>query len=112
MKKARLVSDQGHRKSLIRNQVAALILNGGIETTEAKARTIGPVAEKMITLGKRGDLAARRQAAAFLNNPAAVKHLFEEVAPRYANREGGYTRIMRVGVRRGDAATIARIELV
>jgi large subunit ribosomal protein L17 len=112
VKKSRLASTHGHRKSLIRNQVAALILNGRIRTTETRAKAIRPVAEKLITLGKQGDLAARRQAAAVLNNPAAVKHLFEEVAPKYAERQGGYTRILRVGVRRGDAAPIAQIELV
>lgn len=112
MKKARLAGRHGHRKSLIRNQVAALILNGRIRTTETRAKAIRPVAEKLITLGKQGDLAARRQAAAVLNHPAAVKHLFEEVAPKYAERDGGYTRILRVGVRRGDAAPISQIELV
>lgn len=112
MKQSRLARNQGHRKSLIRNQVASLLLNGRIQTTETKAKAIGPVTEKMITLGKQGDLAARRQAAAFLNHPEAVKHLFEEVAPKYADRDGGYTRILRVGVRRGDAAPISRIELV
>lgn len=99
-------------KSLIRNQVASLFLHGKIQTTDTKARVIGPVAEKLITLGKQGDLAARRQAAAYLNHPEAVKKLFEEVAPKYADRNGGYTRILRVGVRRGDAAPISRIELV
>lgn len=112
MSKVRLSRPQGHRKALIRNQVASLFLHGRIKTTEVKAKAIQPVAEKLITLGKRGDLAARRQAAAYLNHPAAVKQLFEEIAPRYADRQGGYTRVLRVGVRRGDAAPLAMIELV
>lgn len=112
MSKVRLSRSQGHRKSLIRNQVASLLLHGRIQTTEVKAKVIRPVAEKMITLGKQGDLAARRQAAAFLNHPEAVAKLFDEVAPKYAERKGGYTRILRVGLRRGDAAPISLIELV
>jgi len=88
------------------------VLHGRIETTEAKAKSIKPLADKMVTLGKRGDLAARRQAAAFLLDPAAVKKLFDEVAPRYADRNGGYTRIIKTGVRRGDAAPLAIIEWV
>jgi len=88
------------------------VLHGRIETTEAKAKSIKPLADKMVTLGKRGDLAARRQAAAFLLDPAAVKKLFDEVAPRYADRNGGYTRIIKTGVRRGDAAPMAIIEWV
>jgi len=89
-----------------------LVLHGKIETTEAKAKSIKPLADKMVTLGKRGDLAARRQAAAFLLDPAAVKKLFDEVAPRYSDRNGGYTRIIKTGVRRGDAAPMAIIEWV
>lgn len=112
MSRKRLSRRQGHLQSLIRNQVASLFLHGKIHTTDAKARQIAPVAEKMITLGKQGDLAARRQAAAYLNHPEAVKKLFEEVAPKYKDRDGGYTRILRIGVRRGDAATISRVELV
>ncbi|HBG09652.1 MAG: 50S ribosomal protein L17 [Limnochordia bacterium] len=102
----------GHRRALLRNQVTSLVLHGKIETTEAKAKSIKPLADKMVTLGKRGDLAARRQAAAFLLDPAAVKKLFDEVAPRYSDRNGGYTRIIKTGVRRGDAAPMAIIEWV
>jgi len=112
MKKRRLSRSQGHRKALIRNQVAALLVHGSIKTTEAKAKAIRPVAEKMITLGKKGDISARRQAAAYLNHPEAVSKLFEEVGPKYAEREGGYTRILRVGMRRGDATPISMVELV
>ncbi|NLM42229.1 MAG: 50S ribosomal protein L17 [Firmicutes bacterium] len=112
MRLRKLGRTSGHRKALLRNQVTSLVLHGRIETTEAKAKSIKPLADKMVTLGKRGDLAARRQAAAFLLDPAAVKKLFDEVAPRYADRNGGYTRIIKTGVRRGDAAPMAIIEWV
>jgi large subunit ribosomal protein L17 len=88
------------------------VLHGRIETTESKAKSIKPLADKMVTLGKRGDLAARRQAAQFLLDPAAVKKLFDDIAPRMAERNGGYTRIIKTGVRRGDAAPMAIIEWV
>jgi len=103
---------QGHRKALLRGLVAAVVKHGKIETTEGKARAAKPLVEKMITLGKRGDLHARRQAAAFLADPEAVKKLFEEVAPRYAERNGGYTRLLKLGPRRGDAAPMSILELV
>ncbi|HPT83318.1 MAG TPA: 50S ribosomal protein L17 [Limnochordia bacterium] len=112
MRLRKLGRRSGHRRALLRNQVTSLVLHGRIETTEAKAKSIKPLADKMVTLGKRGDLAARRQAAAFLLDPAAVKKLFDEVAPRYADRNGGYTRIIKTGVRRGDAAPMAIIEWV
>ncbi len=102
----------GHRKALLRGQVTSLVLHGQIETTVAKAKSIKPLADKMVTLGKRGDLAARRQAAAFLLDPVAVQKLFDDVAPRMAERNGGYTRIIKTGVRRGDAAPMAIIEWV
>jgi len=89
-----------------------VIAKGRITTTEAKARAVRPVVEKMITLGKRGDLHARRQAAAFLMDKSVVKKLFDEIAPRYAERQGGYTRIVKIGPRRGDAAPMSIIELV
>ncbi|HLS91586.1 MAG TPA: 50S ribosomal protein L17 [Limnochordia bacterium] len=103
---------QGHRKALLRSLVASVLLHGRIETTEGKARAAKPLVDKMITLGKRGDLHARRQAAAFLNNPEAVRKLFEEVAPRYRDRNGGYTRLLKLGPRRGDAAPMSLLELV
>src|SRR5690554_2788819 len=112
MRRRKLGRTSGHRRALLRNQVTSLVLHGRIETTEAKAKSIKPLADKMVTLGKRGDLAARRQAAAFLLDPAAVKKLFDEVAPRYSDRNGGYTRIIKTGVRRGDAAPMAIIEWV
>jgi len=88
------------------------VLHGQIETTVAKAKTIKPLADKMVTLGKRGDLAARRQAARFLLDPVAVQKLFDDIAPKMAERNGGYTRIIKTGVRRGDAAPMAIIEWV
>lgn len=103
---------QGHRKALLRSLVASVLLHGRIETTEGKARAAKPLVDKMITLGKRGDLHARRQAAAFLNNHEAVRKLFEEVAPRYRDRNGGYTRLLKLGPRRGDAAPMSLLELV
>jgi len=101
-----------HRRALFRNLVTALLEKERIETTLAKAKAIRPLAEKMITLGKRGDLHARRQALAFIQKKAVVKKLFDEIAPRYQNRPGGYTRIIRTGTRRGDSAEMAIIELV
>lgn len=95
---------------LLRNLVTSLILNGRIRTTEAKAKAIKPLADRMITLGKQGDLAARRQAAAWLLDPKAVQKLFNELAPRYQDRRGGYTRVVRLGVRSGDGAPVALIE--
>lgn len=112
MKLRKLGRTSGHRRALLKNQVTALVLHGRIETTEAKAKSIKPLADKMVTLGKKGDLASRRRAAAFLVDPAAVKKLFEEVAPQYTERSGGYTRIIKTGVRRGDAAPLAIIEWV
>ncbi|HAI52024.1 MAG: 50S ribosomal protein L17 [Limnochordia bacterium] len=112
MRRRKLGRTSGHRRALLRNQVTSLVLHGRIETTEAKAKSIKPLADKMVTLGKRGDLAARRQAAAFLLDPAAVRKLFDDLAPRYADRNGGYTRIIKTGVRRGDAAPMAIIEWV
>lgn len=112
MGQSKLGRRQGARKALLRSQVAALIHHGRIETTETKAKAIRPLAERMITLGKRGDLASRRQAAAFLNEPEAVKRLFNELGPKYADRNGGYTRILKLGPRRGDAAPMSLIELV
>ena len=86
--------------------------NGKMETTVTRAKEIKPVAEKMITLGKKGDLAAYRQAMSFITREDVCKKLFKEIAPGYAERNGGYTRIVRTGVRRGDAAETAMIELV
>ena len=108
----KLGRDSAHRKSLYANLTSELIQHGRIRTTLAKAKEVRPVAEQMITLGKRGDLHARRQAVAFLRQKPAVKSLFEDVAPRYADRPGGYTHIIKLGPRLGDAAEMAYIELV
>jgi large subunit ribosomal protein L17 len=108
----KLGRDSAHRKSLYANLTSELITHGPIRTTLAKAKEVRPVAEQMITLGKRGDLHARRQAVAFLRQKPVVKSLFEDVAPRYAERPGGYTRIVKLGPRLGDAAEMAYIELV
>lgn len=101
-----------HRRAMLRNAATSLIKNGRIDTTEPRAKEIASVTEKMISLGKQGDLAARRTALAFLTEEDVVSKLFSEVAPKYAERQGGYTRIIRLEKRRGDAAQMARIELV
>jgi large subunit ribosomal protein L17 len=101
-----------HRRATLRNMVTALFTHGRIETTHIKAKALRPVAEKLITLGKRGDLHARRLAASYLTDAEAVKTLFSDIAERMRTRAGGYTRVLRVGMRRGDNATAAIIELV
>jgi len=108
----KLGRDSAHRKALYSNLTGALIEHGRIETTEAKAKAVKPFAEKMITLGKRGDLHARRQALAVLRSNDVVHQLFAEVAPRFADRAGGYTRIVKLGPRLGDAADMVYLELV
>lgn len=100
------------RKAMLRNIVTSLLKHGKIETTEARAKELNALAEKMITLGKVGDLAARRQAMEFLLDETVVTELFETIAPKYADRQGGYTRIMKSGFRRGDAAEMVIVELV
>ena len=97
---------------MLRAMVTYLLENGRIETTVTRAKEVRPLAEKMITLGKRGDLNAKRQAFAFITKEAVVKKTFDEIAPKYAGRNGGYTRITRIGPRRGDGAEMAIIELV
>ncbi|MGC4017682.1 MAG: 50S ribosomal protein L17 [Luteolibacter sp.] len=101
-----------HRRSLLANLACSLIEHGRIKTTLGKAKALRPVAEKMITLGKRGDLHARRVALAFLRQKDAVKKLFDEVAPASKDRQGGYTRITKLGVRPSDAAPMGYIEWV
>ena len=101
-----------HRVAMLRNLTASLLINGRIVTTTTRAKELRKVAEKMITLGKRGDLHARRQALAYIYDKDVVYKLFEEIAPKYAERNGGYTRIMKLGPRRGDAAEMVIIELV
>ena len=101
-----------HRQMLFRNMAQALIKHEQIVTTLPKAKELGPIVEKLITLGKRGDLHARRQAFSKLRCDAMTKKLFEVLGPRYEERQGGYTRIMKAGFRYGDAAPMAVIELV
>ena len=104
--------DTSHRKALLRMLVTSLLKNEKIETTVAKAKEIRPLAEKMITLGKRGDLHARRQALSVIHDETVVSGLFADIAPRFASRNGGYTRIVMTRTRPGDAAPMAIIELV
>ncbi|MEY2504415.1 MAG: large subunit ribosomal protein, partial [Verrucomicrobiota bacterium] len=101
-----------HRKALLANQVCSLIEHQRIKTTLAKAKAVRPLAEKMVTLGKKGSLHARRTALAVLRQKGAVKKLFEDIAPRSATRNGGYTRIVKLGARKSDAAPVAFIEWV
>jgi large subunit ribosomal protein L17 len=108
----KLGRDASHRKALYANLAGALIQHGRIKTTVTKAKAVRPIAEQMITLGRRGDLHARRQAMAYLRSQEVVHRLFAEVAPRFAGRPGGYSRIVRIGPRPGDAAEMAFLELV
>lgn len=100
------------RMAMLRQQVTDFLDNGRMETTITRAKEIAPLAEKMITLGKAKDLASYRQALTFITREDVAKKVFDEIAPKYADRTGGYTRITRIGVRRGDAAEIAVIELI
>lgn len=109
---ARLAGGPAQQKSLLRNQASDLFRHGRIRTTEAKAKMLRPYAEKLITKAKAGDLHKRRQVLAELHDRDVVAHLFEEVAPRFASRNGGYTRIIKLGPRPGDNAPMALIELV
>ena len=101
-----------HRKALLANQVCSLIEHQRIKTTLAKAKAVRPLAEKMVTLGKKGSLHARRTALAVLRQQDAVKKLFDDIAPRAAERKGGYTRIIKLGLRKSDAAPVALLEWV
>ena len=101
-----------HRKALLANQVCSLIEHQRIKTTLAKAKAVRPLAEKMVTLGKNGSLHARRTALAVLRQKDAVKKLFDDIAPRSATRNGGYTRIIKLGQRKSDAAAVAFLEWV
>ncbi|MEG0777859.1 MAG: 50S ribosomal protein L17 [Oscillospiraceae bacterium] len=100
------------RMAMLRQQVTDLLDTGRMETTITRAKEIGPLTEKMITLGKKKSLADYRQALAFITKEDVAKKLFDEIAPKYSERNGGYTRIYRIGPRRGDAAEMAIIELV
>jgi large subunit ribosomal protein L17 len=107
-----LSHSSGARRALFKSLLTELFRNERIETTEARAKVIRGQAEKMITSARRGDLAARRRAIAGLSSPAVAKKLFEEIAPEFKGRKGGYTRIYKLGPRKGDAAPMALIELV
>ena len=100
------------RRAMLRQQVTDFLANGKMETTVTRAKEIAPLAEKMITLGKKNTLASRRQALAFITKEDVVTKVFKELGPQYAERNGGYTRITKIGPRRGDAAEMAIIELV
>jgi len=108
----KLGRDSAHRKALYANLACSLIEHGRIRTTEAKAKAVKPYVEKMITLGRRGDLHARRQVLSELRTQEVVHQLFSDVAPRMADRPGGYTRIVKIGPRLGDAAEMVYLELV
>ena len=109
MRKLGRTSDQ--RKAMLRAMVTYLLENGQIKTTVTRAKEVAPVAEKMITLAKKNDLASYRQALGFITKEDVAKKLFQELGPKYAERNGGYTRIVRIGARRGDAAEMAIIQL-
>ena len=112
-KRNKLSRDSAHRKALVRNLCAQILQHERIKTTEAKAKVVKPEVERLITLVKRGDLHARRQALAQLNQDKFVVHkLFDEIAPRYGARPGGYTRILKLGPRRSDSSEMVFIELV
>jgi large subunit ribosomal protein L17 len=108
----KLGRNTSHRRALLRNLVTSLITEERIETTVTKAKAMRPHVEKMITLGKRGDLSARRQAGSYLMTGDALSRLFETVAPRFGDRNGGYLRIVRTGFRKGDGGETAFVELI
>lgn len=108
----KLGRNTAHRKAMLRNLVTDLLREGRISTTDTRAKEAGRIAEKMITLAKRGDLHARRQVLSFVYDETVVTKLFEEIVPKYAERNGGYTRILKLGPRRGDCAEVVFLELV
>lgn len=119
MKNRRLGRTADHRKALLRNMATSLIESGQIETTEMKAKELSAVMDSLVTLAKRNDLHARRQAAAYVRNvtvddkgTTALQKLFNEIGPQYAQRNGGYTRVVKTRIRRGDAAPMAIVEFV
>ena len=108
----KLGRNTSHRRALLRNLVTSVIIEDRVETTVAKAKAVRPLVEKMITLGKKGDLHSRRQAHSYLMTDASVERLFDTVAPRYGDRQGGYLRIVKTGFQKGDGAEKAFIELL
>ncbi|MBS5505673.1 50S ribosomal protein L17 [Clostridium sp. DFI.5.61] len=112
MKHRKLGRTSDQRRAMLRAMVTYLLENGQIKTTITRAKEVAPLAEKMITLAKQNDLAAYRQALGFITKEDVAKKLFQELGPKYAGRNGGYTRVVRIGPRRGDAAEMAIIQLV
>ena len=112
LKNRKLGRTTDQRKAMLRAMVTYLLENGQIKTTITRAKEVAPLAEKMITLAKQNDLAAYRQALGFITKEDVAKKLFQELGPKYAGRNGGYTRVVRIGPRRGDAAEMAIIQLV
>ncbi|MCL2766262.1 MAG: 50S ribosomal protein L17 [Peptococcaceae bacterium] len=108
----KLGRNTGHRKAMLRNLVTSLFRNERINTTEARAKEVKSIAERLVTTAKQNDLASRRRALAYIYEEAVVRKLFDTIAPKYADRQGGYTRIIKVGFRRGDAAKAVILELV
>ena len=111
-KGARLGGSPAHERLMLANLATSLFQHGKIKTTETKAKRLRPLAERLVTFAKRGDLHSRRRALTVVRDKDVVFHLFDEIAPRYATRDGGYTRIVKIGPRKGDAAPMAIIELV
>ena len=109
---AKLKRDVGARNSLLKNLVTSVVLNDFVITTVPKAKAVKPLVDNMVTLAKRDTLHSRRQAAAFLETPASVKKLFDTIGPKFAQRHGGYTRIIRLAFRKGDGAELCKLELV
>ena len=108
----KLGTDTSHTKAMLRSLAAALLANERIKTTEARAKEVRPLVDRIISWGKRGDVHARRLALAELGDQALVKKVFDDIAPRFAERNGGYTRILKLGPRKGDAAPMVIMELV
>lgn len=109
---AKLGRNSGHRKAMLRNLVTSLLRDERITTTESRAKEVKSIAEKMVTLSRKGDLNARRQALEYIYEEKVVRKLFDTYGPKYADRQGGYTRIVRIGHRRGDAAPMVILEMI
>ncbi len=112
MNRRKIGSDSSHRRALLRNMTTSVLEHGKVETTLVKAKEVRRTVDKMITLGKKGDLASYRKAVAYLTDEDVAHKLFKEIAPKYQDRNGGYTRVLKTGYRRGDAAPMAILELV
>ena len=112
MNHRKIGTDSAHRRAILRNMTTSVLMHGKVETTEVKAKEVRRMVDKMITLGKKGDLAAYRQAVGYLMDEDVANKLFHEIAPSYKDRNGGYTRVLKTGFRRGDAAPMAILELV